>query len=94
MLPPNLCWAFDQTKLPWKLHLRKLPEEISCEGRLTRNISTVRVTRDASRLCTRVFPYGCGQGLEPRNVDPAAGARIHRRGDTKTWGIAGADVHQ
>lgn len=58
MLPPNLCWAFDQTKLPWKLHLRKLPEEISCEGRLTRNISTVRVTRDATGICTRVFPYG------------------------------------
>ena len=88
MLPPNLCWAFDQTKLPWKLHLRKLPEEISCEGRLTRNISTVRVTRDASRLCTRVFPYGCGQGLDRVTLTPLLGREYIDATDTKTWGIA------
>ena len=88
MLPPNLCWAFDQTKLPWKLHLRKLPEEISCEGRLTRNISTVRVTRDASRLCTRVFPYGCGQGLDRVTLTPLLGREYIDAADTKTWGIA------
>lgn len=83
MLPPNLCWAFDQTKLPWKLHLRKLPEEISCEGRLTRNISTVRVTRDASRLCTRVFPYGCGQGLDRVTLTPLLGREYIDAADTK-----------
>ena len=88
MLPANLCWAFDQTKLPWKLHLRKLPEEISCEGRLTRNISTVRVTRDASRLCTRVFPYGCGQGLDRVTLTPLLGREYIDAADTKTWGIA------
>lgn len=88
MLPPNLYWAFDQTKLPWKLHLRRLPEEITCEGRLRRNISTVRITRDTSHLCTRVFPYGCGQGLDRVSLSPLLGRDYLDAESVKTWGVA------
>lgn len=88
MLPPNLYWAFDQANLPWKLHLRRLPEEIACEGRLQRNISSVRITRDASHLCTRVFPYGCGQGLDRVSLMPLLGREYLDAESLKTWGVA------
>ena len=48
----------------------------------------MRVTRDASRLCTRVFPYGCGQGLDRVTLTPLLGREYIDAADTKTWGIA------
>ncbi len=88
MLPQELSLSFDQTQQPWRLHLRRLPTEITCEGRLTRGLSTVRITRDAGSLCTRVYPYGCGQGLDRVSLMPLLG-RDYLDADTiGTWGIA------
>ena len=46
---------FDQSALPWTLHVRKDATEPSCEGRLNRNVVTARVTLDDTELCTRVY---------------------------------------
>lgn len=58
MLPEGYAVAFDQSAAPWKLHLRRLSDEDACEGRLSRNVQTVRIESDGSRLCTRVYPFG------------------------------------
>lgn len=58
MLPEGYALAFDQSVTPWQLHLRRLPESIACEGRLTRNLQSVRRELDGSHLCTRVYPFG------------------------------------
>lgn len=58
MLPEGYMVDFDQSITPWQLHLRRLPEESFCEGRLSRNLHSVRIDTDASRLCTRVYPFG------------------------------------
>ena len=58
MLPEGYMLDFDQSTAPWLLHLRRLPEEAFCEGRLSRNLHSVRIDTDASRLCTRVYPFG------------------------------------
>lgn len=58
MLPEGYAPDYDQSQEPWLLHVRRLPEEPDCEGRLTRNLRSVRVERDGSRFCTRVYPFG------------------------------------
>lgn len=45
----------DQTTVPWKVHVYKLPTEPGCECRMHRNISNIRITIDDQNLCTRVY---------------------------------------
>ncbi len=58
MLPDGYALAFDQSVTPWLMHLRKLSDVAGCEGRLSRNLQSVRCEADGSRLCTRVYPFG------------------------------------
>ena len=58
MLPEGYALAFDQTVTPWQLHLRALNDTDRCEGRLHRNLQSIRHTVNGSRLCTRVYPFG------------------------------------
>jgi hypothetical protein len=58
MLPEGYTLDFDQTLTPWRLHIRRMTDVPFCEGRLSRNVSSVRHQVDGSRLCTRVYPFG------------------------------------
>lgn len=58
MLPEGYALTFDQAVFPWVLHLRRLTESPDCEGRVRRNLQSVRISTDSSRLCTRVYPFG------------------------------------
>lgn len=58
MLPEGYAPAFDQSVTPWVLHIRQLSEEVTCEGRISRNLRNIRIEQDGSRLCTRVYPFG------------------------------------
>ena len=52
------CWEYDLTQLPFRLHIRRLPSEASCEMRLNRNLSKIKKTVDRSRMYTRFYPVG------------------------------------
>lgn len=58
MLPEGYALDFDQRSAPWRLHIRALTDDPFCEGRLRRNVGSVRHQVDGSRLCTRVYPFG------------------------------------
>ncbi len=58
MLPEGYALDYDQSVTPWLLHLRRLSDTDLCEGRLTRNLQSIRQDLDSSRLCTRVYPFG------------------------------------
>lgn len=58
MLPEGYALDFDQSVTPWLLHLRQLTDSPFCEGRLSRNLQSVRVDTRSNRLCTRVYPFG------------------------------------
>ena len=51
---PAYMMRFDQSAFPWTIDIVKKPEAFVCEGRLSRNIRTVRRTMDDSDLCTRL----------------------------------------
>ncbi len=88
LLKPGLYWAFDQTTRPWTLHLRPLPEKVSCEGRLSRNLRSVRVTLDGSELCTRVYPFGAGQGTERVTIRGTGGQMYLDNAEAQAkWGV-------
>lgn len=53
-------WSFDFRTRPWTINLVRTPAEV-CECRLSRNLSTARITTDASAMCTRLYPYGYGE---------------------------------
>lgn len=58
MLPEGYSLDFDQSVTPWLLHLRRLTDTPFCEGRLSRNLQSIRVDTRSNRLCTRVYPFG------------------------------------
>lgn len=70
---------YDQSGFPWVLSVVKKPEEIACEGRLSRNIRTIRKVVDDAELITRLY---CN-ALESEYIDS----------DTVgTWGIVEGSV--
>ena len=66
---PDYMLSFDQSSFPWLLSIVRKPQEITAEGRLSRNLSSVRVQYDDSELCTRVYANGLGNGyMDSDNV--------------------------
>ena len=76
MLPEGYALAFDQTTFPWVLHLRRLTEIPDCEGRVRRNLQSVRISTDSSRLCTRVYPFGAEVEESRITLMPLTGATL------------------
>lgn len=64
MLPEEYAWEFDTTVHPFVMHLRKMPDDDACEGRLNRNLVMAALDVDASDYCTRVVPFGAGEGTD------------------------------
>lgn len=88
VLPQDYYLEFDQSRFPWQVNLKRMSTQVSAEGRLHRNLSSVRITQDASRLCTRVFPYGCGQGLDRVSLRDLLGRDYLDCAAVRTWGVA------
>ena len=54
----DCIWEYDLTKLPFKLHIRKLSSAVDSEMRMDRNIQSLRVNIDMSQMYTRFYPIG------------------------------------
>lgn len=65
----DYVWQFDQSTLPWRISLVNASSTI-CEGRLTRNVASAKVTMDTSDMCTRLYPYGMGEGKDRITLKP------------------------
>lgn len=87
LLPSGLALTFDQSALPWTLNVTALTDGDACEGRMSRNLTGVTVLTDSDSLCTRVYPYGAGQGSDRISLTPLTGANYLDAPDTETWGL-------
>lgn len=87
MLPEGYALAFDQTTFPWVLHLRRLTEIPDCEGRVRRNLQSVRIETDSSRLCTRVYPFGAELEEGRITLMPLTGSDHEDSGAQSSLGI-------
>lgn len=48
-------FEFDQSEIPWTMHIRQDETTPSCEGRLSRNVVSAHISLDDTNLCTRVY---------------------------------------
>ena len=87
LLPQGYALGFTQSGSLWVLHLQALPEGISCEGRLGRNLRSVRITSDGSRLCTRVYPYGAKADQQRLSLLPDQGVEYLQSGAAAELGV-------
>ena len=55
---PAYYMDFDFGAVPWKINILRLPENVTAEGRLSRNVESARVQKDDSQLFTRVYLAG------------------------------------
>lgn len=65
---PDYRPDFDQSALPWKLHLRALSDACTTECRLTRNLRSLTIETDRSELCTRLYLPGVEAPLEADTI--------------------------
>lgn len=86
-IPDGYGLEFDTLQYPWVLNLRNFGNESFCECRVHRNLRKVQISIDADSLCTRVFPYGAGEGEDRINLATLTGA-LYEDADTQdVWGI-------
>lgn len=85
-LPAGYYLDLDTLHYPWVMHLRALPVDDLCEGRIRRNLSGVTITRDDRDLCTRVYAYGAGEGEDRINLSTLTGALFMDADTRDTWG--------
>lgn len=52
---PDCVLSFDQSSFPWTVSIVSRASSVTAEGRLSRNLGSVRVSYDDSDLCTRVY---------------------------------------
>lgn len=52
---PDCMMSFDFSTTPWTINIVKRETTVSAEGRLSRNVSTAKITYDDTDLCTRVY---------------------------------------
>ena len=89
LLPDSYALAFEQSAAQWVLHLRALSDADTCEGRLSRNLSSVAIRMDATTLCTRLYPFGAGQGTERVSLLPLTGTEYLESDAVSLWGVVG-----
>ena len=54
----DCLWEYDFTSYPFKLNVTQMDSDVDSEMRMSRNISTLRVTVDRSGMYTRFYPIG------------------------------------
>lgn len=87
MVPEGYVPEFDTLHHPWRLHIRAFNDDDICECRMSRNLSSAAVTVETSSLCTRVYPFGTGEGTDRINLSTLTGALFMDADTIGTWGI-------
>lgn len=87
MLPEGYAPFFEQQGSTWLLHLRALSDTPACEGRIARNLQSLQVDTDGSRLCTRVYPFGAEVETGRINLVPLEGTDHLCSGAEADWGV-------
>lgn len=87
MLPEGYALEFNTRRYPFVLHIRALPTEDFCEVRLNRNLSSARVKVEDSGLCTRVYPFGAGEGAERISLTSLTGQQYLESDTVESWGV-------
>lgn len=61
---PGYYLDFDQTSLPWLLHVRARSTEVECEARFDRNVTQAQIEYDTTDMCTLAYADGLDAPIE------------------------------
>lgn len=91
-LPPEYMLEYDTTRYPFVMHLRKLPEGDGCEMRMRRNLTRAQLTIDRNNLCTRIIPFGAGEGQDRVTLTGLIGSQHLDSAAAETWGLVSRTI--
>lgn len=86
VLPDQYILEFNTRVRPFVLHIRAAPDDAFCECRLSRNLVSARVIMEDSSLCTRVYPFGAGEGQDRIELTGLTGQQYMDADTIDTWG--------
>ena len=87
LLPEEYVLEFNTRVYPFVLHIREVEEEAFCEARLSRNMASVKQHIDVQELCTRVIPYGAGEGQDRIELTGLTGEKYMDADTVRLWGV-------
>ena len=69
----SYIWETDTSVYPWKLSLKKLDKTIRPQLyiRAKKNMLSLTKSSDPTNICTRLYPYGYGEGINQLNIKAA-----------------------
>lgn len=91
-MPEGYALDLDTWQVPWRINLRYYGTDAFCEGRMHRNLQNVSITFDSSDLCTRLYPYGAGEGEDRINLSTLTGALFEDADTIDKWGIVAKTI--
>ena len=77
-------WIYDTSELPWRISLKKAPVKPSCGLNYRRNLGDIVCTVDATRLITRLYPKGNGEGINQLTIADVNGGVVYLDADAAT----------
>lgn len=81
-------WTTDTSTTPWTLNLLRPGAAAECELRYRQNMTEIVKSYDAAELCTRVYPFGYGEGINQLTIKEVNGGRLYIDADTQAvWGV-------
>ena len=86
MLPEVYYWYLDTSTRPFRMHLKKAEDSDACECRLSRNLTMAELSLDTSGLCTRVYPFGAGEGTDRMTLTNLIGTQYMDSDKIGIWG--------
>lgn len=87
LLPQEYVLETNTRVYPFVMHIRLADDEAFCEARLSRNMASVKQHIDSRDLCTRVVPYGAGEGTDRIGLTSLTGQAYMDADTVDTWGI-------
>ena len=70
-------WDFDTTTYPWTVHLHRASDTVAAGLTYRRNLMSMTRSVDASRLVTRLYLYGNGEGVNQLTVKDVNGGMLY-----------------
>ena len=77
----------DTMQIPFVLNVRRVEQDDSCELRMSRNLETAKISIDARQLCTRIYPFGSGEGTDRISLTTLTGSQYLDADTVATWGV-------
>jgi len=77
-------WEFDTRSTPWVLSLKRPPNEVLTDLRYKKNMKGVQKRIDPTQLCTRLYPFGYGEGVNELNIAELNNGKLYIDADSQS----------